>query len=248
MEEKDTLKVAQEIEEKRKLPQAIKDGIDRTFLNNNVMAIFIMIYFIIINFSYIYLNEGAFERFMKWVAIIMIISTVTVFEIAYKKDNFKIALIGIELLVCSFLSVYIPYIFLYTVPLYRKLMMIIPIFFAVYYIAKTIVVYIIRNIKHKNNLSDVKEIVKYNENKSYIDEESTKILKEDKKRKEQEKLLKKQMAKEKKEPNPKKANNKKVVAEKNKKTIDSKDKTTKKAQTSKTKKSTNKTSTKSKKK
>lgn len=216
MEEKDALKVAKEIEEKRKLPKAVKDGIDKTFFYNNLMAIFMMLYFILINLSYIFLNESAFERLMKYIAMVMVVGTIVVFELAYKKDNFKIAIIGIELLICSLLSVYIPYIFLYTVPLYRKLMMIIPIFLAVYYIAKTIAVYVIRNFKHKNNLSDVKEIVKYNENKSYIDEESTKTLKENKKKKEEEKKLK-QQAKEKKSQNVKnnnKTSNKKVEKKK----------------------------------
>lgn len=213
MEEKDALKVAKEIEEKRKLPKSVKDGIDKTFFYNNLMAIFMMLYFIIINLSYIYLNEGAFERAMKYMAMIMITVTVVLFEFAYRKDNLKIALAGIELLICSLLSVYIPYIFLYTTPLYRKLMMIIPIFLAVYYIAKTIVVYVVRNLKHKNNLSDVKEIVKYNENKSYIDEESTKTLKENKKRKEEEKKIKQQLEKEKKNKNSKTLNK---VSDKNK--------------------------------
>ncbi len=187
-----SLKMAQEIEEKRKLPQEIKEGIDKTFFYNNIMAIVIMLYFVVINISYKLFNDLAFERIMKYLEIIMIIGTIIVFELSYRKDNMKIALIGIEVLICSLLSVYIPYIYLYTNPIYRNMMIIIPIFFAIYYIGKTIVAYILREYKHRSNLSDVKEIISYEENKSYLEEESTKTLKEEREKKKQEKYFQNQ--------------------------------------------------------
>ena len=52
-----SLKMAQEIEEKRKLPQEIKEGIDKTFFYNNIMAIVIMLYFVVINISYKLFND-----------------------------------------------------------------------------------------------------------------------------------------------------------------------------------------------
>lgn len=208
MDEKDTLKIEQELENKKKIPKEIKDGIDRTFFYNNIMAILVMLYFALINCSYIFLEGAAFERTMKYLAVLAIVSTVIMFELAYKKDNFKIALIGIELFMCSLLSVYIPYIYLYTNPIYKKFMMIIPIFFAIYYVAKTIAAYIFRHVKHRLNISDVKEIINYDENKSYIDEDSVKTLKENKKRKELEKKLQKERIKKENSKSSKKTNNK----------------------------------------
>ena len=102
----------------------------------------------------------------------------------YRKDSKKLALIGIELLACSRLSLYIPYIYLHTSEMFRNITMICPAILAIYYMFKSFGIYKTRKFKYQNNLSDVKEILKDTEKNSYLDEDSKKTYRENKKQEE----------------------------------------------------------------
>ena len=53
-----------------------------------------------------------------------------------------------------------------------------PIGIALYYILKAYIIYKTGKIKHHNNLSDIKEILKHTEKESYLDEDSTKLYRQ----------------------------------------------------------------------
>ena len=79
-----------EIEEKRKLPKKIRDNISINIIQDLIVAIIIMIYFCIINFSYYNLENYVFEENMKYLALGIIILTVIVFEFSYRKNSIKL--------------------------------------------------------------------------------------------------------------------------------------------------------------
>ena len=181
----------QEIEEKRKLTKEVKDKIDSGVFFNFWLAVSIMIYMFILNLIYIKLDMITFQIFMKAYSIILTVAMVTFFEISYRKDNLKYALTGIELLILNVLVTYIPYVYYNKNEIIRKLIMLVPVYYGVYYSIKNFIIYKKEQIKHENNLSDVRDIIK-EEKESYIDEESTKTLKQ---KKELEEIRKKQKAK-----------------------------------------------------
>ena len=84
---------------------------------------------------------------------------------------------GIELLAFSIIIMYIPYVYMHMPEMTRKIFMLTPIYFAIYYVAKSIIINRKITKEYLDGLSDVKEIVKDDE-KGYLDEESTKIIKE----------------------------------------------------------------------
>ena len=192
----------QEIEEKRKLTKEVKDKIDSGVFFNFWLAVVIMIYMFFVNLTYIKLETLTFQMFMKIYSLILTIVMIVFFEISYRKDNLKYALTGIELLILNILVTYIPYVYYNKNEIIRKLIMLVPVYYGVYYSVKNFIIYKKEQIKHESNLSDVREIIK-DEKESYIDEESTKILKEKKKLEEK---MKKQKAK---KGNSKKKTNKK---------------------------------------
>ena len=192
----------QEIEEKRKLTREVKDKIDSGVFFNFWLAVSIMIYMFFVNLTHIKLNMSTFQIFMKIYSIILTVAMVTFFEISYRKDNLKYALTGIELLMLNILVTYIPYVYYNKNEIIRKLIMLVPVYYGVYYSIKNFIIYKKEQIKHESNLSDVREIIK-EEKESYIDEESTKTLKV---KKELEEKIKKQKAK---KGNTKKKTNKK---------------------------------------
>lgn len=182
-----------EIEEKRKLPKQIKDNISTSIFQDLLVAIIIMSYFCIINFSYYNFENNVFEENMKYFALVIIILTVITFEISYRKSSLKLLIIGLELFSCGVLSLYIPYIFLHSNSAIRISVMILPAFLIVYYAIKSYIIFKRKQLEYRNNLSDIKELVKDTENVSYIEEESRKSYRE---KLEQEKLFREKVRKE----------------------------------------------------
>lgn len=165
-----------EIEEKRKLPKNVKDEIVVKIFHTLIVAIIIILYFLTVNLFYYNFEAVQFENYMKYYALIIIIATVVMFEVGYRKNSMKFAVIGIELLACGILSLYIPYIFLHTTKMLRLSIMILPIPILGYYMIKSLVIFKKDQFHYQNNLSDIKELVKDTEKKSYLEEDSTKTF------------------------------------------------------------------------
>jgi len=208
-----------EIEQKRKLPQNVKENIKTNIFHNLIAAVIILAYLAAINIMYYKFEKNIFEEGMKYFALGIIVVTVVDIELAYRKNSKKLALIGIELLLCAILSLYIPYIYLHTTAYLRNCIMVLPAVILIYYLFKSLVIFKQNQFKYQNNLSDVKEIVKDTENKSYLDEESKKTYREKmveeeeiKKaiiKKQKIKTLEKEQSKNKKNQNAKQKKNKK---------------------------------------
>lgn len=182
-----------EIEEKRKLPKKIKDSISTNIFQDLLVAIIIMLYFCAVNFSYYKFENKIFEDIMKYFALGIVLFTVIIFEFSYRKNSMQLLIIGLELFSCAILSLYIPYIFLHTTSAIRISIMILPAFLIIYYAIKSFIIFKRRQFEYRNNLSDIKEIVKDTEKLSYIEEESTKSYRE---KVEQENLFRQKVRKE----------------------------------------------------
>lgn len=163
-----------EIEQQRKLPKEVKDNINTIIFQNLLAATIIMAYFCLINVSYYNFENNIFEEYMKYFALGMILITVLDIEIAYRKNSIRLWIIGIEFLIIGVVSLYIPYIYLHTNNILRIIIMILPAILVIYYLFKSLIIYKQKKFHYQNNLSDVKELMKFDEKKSYLDEESTK--------------------------------------------------------------------------
>lgn len=238
-----------EIENKRKLPEEIKKEIKKNILFNLLIATIIVLYLFSINMLFLNFEKTIFENQMKFFALGLITITVIFFEIAYRKQSKRTCMIGLELLLCSIYSLYVPYIYLYANVNLKMITTILPIGIAIYYIFKAYIIYKTRKFKHQNNLSDVREILSYSEKESYLDEDSSKLYRkklefeeETKKELIEEQKRRAKLEKEKKnktsvKPKTKSSDSKKKVAKKSSSSEkDKKSKTTKKA----TKKTTTK--------
>lgn len=164
-----------EIENKRKLPEEIKKEIKKNILFNLLIATIIVLYLFSINMLFLNFEKTIFENQMKFFALGLITITVIFFEIAYRKQSKRTCMIGLELLLCSIYSLYVPYIYLYANVNLKMITTILPIGIAIYYIFKAYIIYKTRKFKHQNNLSDVREILSYSEKESYLDEDSSKL-------------------------------------------------------------------------
>ena len=166
------------IKEKKMLPIEIKNQIVNNIFFNCVTFMLMLIITLIINISFYQFAIRDFDSYIDIIQIFCAIISIGVLEVGYRKDSGKIAIYGIELLLFSIAVLFVPYMYV-SKGIFEFLRNTITVFF-VYYIVKSVVTSIrIRHCYIRDNMSDVKELVK-TEKESYIDEESTKTLKQDK--------------------------------------------------------------------
>lgn len=152
--------MVEEITKKRKMTKEVKEKINQRIFCNCLVAIGIMLYICAIDVVYIYAKQEVVTIALKVFAMIFIAVTVGTFELAYRKDNGKMAVVGIELLIFSVIILYIPKIYVNVDQLLCQILLLTPLFCSIYYIAKSMMIYLKTEKEYQNNLSDVKEIVK----------------------------------------------------------------------------------------
>lgn len=173
------INVPDAIKEKKMLPVEIKNRIINNIFFNCVIFMLMLIITLIINISFHQFAIRDFDCYIDIIRIVCAIISIGVLEIAYRKDSGIIGIYGIEILLFSIAVLFVPHMYI-SKGIFTFLRTVITIFFA-YYIVKSIVTSIrIRNRYIRENMSDIKELVKKEAEKSYIDEESTKTLKQDK--------------------------------------------------------------------
>ena len=111
-----------------------------------------------INLGYTNINPKVFETDLKVFSITLIITTIVIYEQAYKKDSGKLAINGIEMLILSIVIMILPMIYIKYNDLFMTIVTIISFLFGIYYVAKSIIIYI--KMKKTIRKSDVKKIAK----------------------------------------------------------------------------------------
>ena len=163
------------IRERKLLPFEVKIKIINNVFYNCILFIVMMLLTLVINVAFNRFSIRYFESYVNAFQILCAISSVTILEIAYRKNNGILGLYGVEFLVYSIALLFVPYMYLSKGNL-EFLRTVILVFVAYYFIKSLITLIYLRNKYLKDNISDVKEIVK-EEKESYLDEESTKTLK-----------------------------------------------------------------------
>ncbi len=157
---KKSTKMVEEIAKKRKMTEEVKQQLNKKIFYNCLVAIGIMVYICAIDVVYIYAKQQMISVALKVFAMFLIVLTVGIFEFSYRKESGKMAIIAMELLAFSVIILYIPQIYINLDKLFCQALLFTPIFCAIYYMAKSIIIYIKTEKDYQNSLSDVKEIVK----------------------------------------------------------------------------------------
>ena len=92
-------------------------------------------------------------------SIIILLISILIFEIAYKKDNGTIAIYGIEILVLSIYVLLIPHIIERANLEFTNYILVSSYVFTAYYMLKSMIIYTIDRKRYLNSLSDIKDIV-----------------------------------------------------------------------------------------
>ena len=153
-------KMKQNIEESKKLPKEQLDKMNKRVFDNILIAIFVMLYFYLINLGSINIAPEKLELDLKVFSVVTILITVFIFEIAYKKDSGRIAIYGIESIFISLATLFLAYLFTIYNKSFHLVVFWISLAFAIYYVAKSMIIYLKMKKEYSKSLSDIGDIIK----------------------------------------------------------------------------------------
>ena len=146
---------------KRKLPKEALGTVIKPVFNNIVVAIIVMLYFIFLILGFYNIENSVYEVDLKVFAMCILFIAIMLLEKAYRDDNGKIAAFGIEAIVISIITLGLIYVNLMFSSSYIITVLIASYILAIYYVAKSIVLY--QRGKNKYFVDNMKEIMNTDE-------------------------------------------------------------------------------------
>ena len=155
----DEKQIEEQIETAKKMPKDEKKKIYKKVFANIILGIVVTLYFIGIGIGFLNIDGPTFITDLKVFSLSILAIAIILFEFAYGKDDDKIALYGVEMLFVAIMSL----VLLYTCILHKDKFIavanIVACIGVLYYLVKSISIYIREKLKWKKTISDVKEIV-----------------------------------------------------------------------------------------
>lgn len=153
-------KLEKEIVNKKKLPPEEENKINSKIFENILIADILMAFFYLISLGSLNIETPIFITDLKVFSMGLIVLTVIIFEVSYRKENGNLCIHGIETLVIAIFMLFSTY--LYTMYM-KEFFMYVSIFayiMAIYYAVKSIIIYRKMKKKYIASLSDIDKIVK----------------------------------------------------------------------------------------
>lgn len=152
--------IEKEIENKKKLPKNEEEKINKKVFENILIADAILAFLFLISLGSLNIESSIFITDLKVFSVILIIFTILLFEYSYRKENGNICIHGIE---AFFLSVFmLVSIYLYSIYFkeFQFIIAMVALTFAVYYVAKSIIIYLKMKKQYFVSNNDITEIIK----------------------------------------------------------------------------------------
>ena len=155
------MEVIEKIHLKKKIPKDVQYEINKEILRNLFIATAIILLMCSFHLGFINIKKENFIIDLRFFSVLLLAIAIVLFEKAYKKDNGKYFIHGIEILILAILTLFLPYFYFYcTDKLARSLVAISPAFFGVYYCIKGIIIEQKMRKQYRKENNDIKEIVK----------------------------------------------------------------------------------------
>ena len=153
-------KIEEEIKKQTTISDERKNKINKSIFHNIAIANVIMLYFIFIVLGYQTITPDKFIIDLQVFSVITMGISIIVFEKAYKKDSTEYAIHGIESLFLSIVTLISIYVFSKYREKFADIMIIVCYLFDIYYVAKSIIIYLKMKTKALERTSDIRKIVK----------------------------------------------------------------------------------------
>lgn len=243
-------KIEQEINEKTKLPDEIKNKRRKEVFVNLMIAILIILYYIFLITGSVGTLKNVRTIDFNIFSILILALSIYLFEVSYRKNSGRLAMFGIEALVVAMSTLFLPYVIFELDEVHKKYYLMISVYIAIYYVIKCIYISIKMKKEYEKQVSDINEIIKKDKKKKIKEEIDLPEEKEFTEKKEDIKIIENKKAKKQttKTTNKKQENEEDKKVEKNnvKKKTTTKGKNTNKKSVKKTEVKENKKDVKSK--
>lgn len=165
-------KIEDEITKKTTMPDNLKSKVRKEIFINILLAIGIVVYFIFIVLGSLDTTKAVRSIDLKIFSLILLFTSIILFEIAYKKDSGKLAINGIEVLIIAIITLFLPYIVFELDSKHQKYYILSGSIIAIYYIIKSLIIANRTRRLFEKKESDIKEITKKEIKKEdFLDEE-----------------------------------------------------------------------------
>ena len=155
----DEKKISQQIEKANKMPKDAKREIYKNMFTNILIGIFVTLYFVALGFGFINVESVAYITDLKVFSVATLAITIVLFEYSYNKDSGKFALIGIEMLFVAIITLVLLYTYILYQDKYLLMACIASCIAVIYYLIKSISIYLRDKSNWKKSVSDVKELI-----------------------------------------------------------------------------------------
>jgi hypothetical protein len=145
---------------KKHLPKSEENKINKKVFENMLIAIVLMAFLYCVSLGSLNIETQVFTTDLKVFSIGLIIFTIILFEISFKKENGNLAIHGIECLVVSIFMLFTNYIYTMYIKDFYLYVSIFAYLFAIYMSVKSIVIYKKMKKQYIASLSDIDEIIK----------------------------------------------------------------------------------------
>lgn len=152
--------IEQEIINKKKLPKEEENKINKKAFENILIADILMVFLYFISLGSLNIETSIFLTDLKVFSLGLIIFTIILFEISYKKENGNLAIHGIECLVLAIFMLFCTYLYTVYMKDFYIYVSIFSYIAAAYYVGKAVVIHKKMKKKYYASLSDIDEIIK----------------------------------------------------------------------------------------
>lgn len=149
--------------QKRKMPKEVSQKIWKKTFYQLLTTIGIMLYFVVLNLAYVNMREERLIGDIKVFAGAFLVVGIVMLEKAYREEKGKYVLTGIESLVFSLHTLSIMHVITLFKYDFRLYLLTSSYIFSIYYVLKSIIIYIREKRIYSKGLSDISEIIKKEE-------------------------------------------------------------------------------------
>ena len=150
--------IEKEMKSNKQIPEAELNKINTRVFQSICLAIIMMFYFNFIILGFINIENAVFLVDLKVFSLVVLVIAIGTFEYAYKKDSGRHAIHGIEVLVIALITISLIYVNIMMADKFIPITVMITYIFAIYYIAKAIIIY--KKMKKQYFINNMKEIIK----------------------------------------------------------------------------------------
>lgn len=160
IKEENIKKLDEQIKANKIISKDYKKKMNKQTIFNFLTIFTIVLYLFCLNISSIYTDTNIFLLMLKCFSILLAIISIIYFELAYRKDNEKLFLYGIEILVLGIATLFSNYIYYIYFNSFNKIITCFTLVFIIYYLVKIFIARRNMRKKYYNEQNDIKEIIK----------------------------------------------------------------------------------------